>query len=217
MTAHGAKNWNEEIEEKMMKTHSRSDAHRRFHTFCSRLALPGVVLGLLLFAAPHLSAQSQDDSKDKDDVSLGLKLSKQAGPKEVGLPWYPGARLHKDSSDDTPALQFSFEAGSSEFKIAVLKLDSTDAPDKVAAFYRQALSKYGKILECTSSTKAGEKQDDSKSSKKLTCDSDDPKNGGLELKAGTPKDQHVAGIEPNGAGTIIQLAYIKLPKDSDKD
>lgn len=198
-----------------MKIESRPNSQPGFRGFCSRHAFHGAILGLLLFAAPHLSAQSQGDSKDQ--ISFGFSLGKSATPKDVGLPWYPGAQRHKDDPDDSSSVQLSFNSGSSDFKLAVLKLDSPDSPEKVAAFYRQALSKYGKILECTASTKTSEKHDDSKTSLKLTCDSDKPKNGGLELKSGTGHDQHIVGVESSGAGTLIQLVYIKLPKDVDKD
>ena len=39
--------------------------------------------------------------------------------------------------------------GSSGFKMAMLKMDSTDSPEKIAAFYRKALAKYGKVLTCS--------------------------------------------------------------------
>ena len=39
--------------------------------------------------------------------------------------------------------------GSSGFKLFVLKMESSDAPEKVAAFYRKALAKYGTVLDCS--------------------------------------------------------------------
>jgi hypothetical protein len=198
-----------------MTTNGQTNGRKGLRDFCTRYVLAGAALGLLLFLAPQLTAQDQQDSKDQD--SIGFSLGKSASPKEVGLPWYPGARKHKEDSGDTSSVQMSFQNGSSAFKLAVLELDSNDAPEKVITFYRQALSKYGKVLECTASTRTTKKDDESKPSKKLECDSDKPKDGGIELKAGTPQDQHIVGVDPNGSGSTIQLVYVKLPKDSDKD
>ena len=36
--------------------------------------------------------------------------------------------------------------GSTGFKLFVLKMETADAPEKVASFYRKALAKYGTVL-----------------------------------------------------------------------
>ncbi len=64
----------------------------------------------------------------------------------------------KDNSDDSPAVQLGLWGGGSGFKLVVLKLESNDTPEKVAAFYRKALAKYGRVWNCADSTKAAGEQ-----------------------------------------------------------
>jgi hypothetical protein len=161
---------------------------------------------LLLAAALPLAAQDQKSSSDND--SIGFNLGKNASAKDVGLPIYPGARRHKDDANDSSALNMGLWGGSSGFKLFVLKMDSSDAPEKVAAYYRKALAKYGPVLDCSKPSAATASSDD-KTSKKLTCDDEKPKPGEISLKAGTKDKQHAVGIEPDGSGSTFQLVYME--------
>jgi hypothetical protein len=161
---------------------------------------------LLLAAALPLAAQDQKSSSDND--SIGFNLGKNASAKDVGLPIYPGARRHKDDANDSSALNMGLWGGSSGFKLFVLKMDSSDAPEKVAAYYRKALAKYGPVLDCSKASDATAASDD-KTSKKLTCDDEKPKPGEISLKAGTKDKQHAVGIEPEGTGSTFQLVYME--------
>ena len=171
-----------------------------------------VILGLIFLAALPLEAQDKKGSgktdSDMDQEGFGIVASKRAGAKDVGLPMYPGAREHKDKSDDSPAIKFGLWGGNSGFKLAVLKLESNDGPEKVAAFYRKALAKYGKVLDCRGSSKVTTGDNKGSSSDELGCDDDKPENGELVLKAGTKQEQHVVGIKSSGGLTQFQLVYV---------
>jgi hypothetical protein len=170
---------------------------------------PAIALGLI-FAAAALPAVAQDkkdsDANKSDGDSIGFIASKNASAKEVGLPLYPGSRRHKDDSDDSAAVQLGAWGGSSGFKIAVLKMESDGAPEKVTAFYRKALSKYGKVLNCSDSATTVEKD---KSSNGLDCDSDHPEKGETVLKSGTKEMQHIASVKTNGNGSVYDLVYVE--------
>jgi hypothetical protein len=116
--------------------------------WCGRV-VPAIAMGLI-FAAAAMPAGAQDkkdsDANKSDGDSIGFIASKNASAKEVGLSLYPGSRRHKDDSDDSASVQLGAWGGSSGFKLVVLKMESDDAPGKVTAFYRKALSKYGKVL-----------------------------------------------------------------------
>ena len=176
--------------------------------WCGRV-VPAIAMGLI-FAAAALPAVAQDkkasDANKSDGDSIGFIASKNASAKEVGLPVYPGSRRHKDDSDDSAALQLGAWGGSSGFKIVVLKMESDDAPGKVTAFYRKALSKYGKVLNCSDSATPAEKD---KSSNGLDCDSDHPEKGETVLKSGTKEMQHIASVKTNGNGSVYDLVYIE--------
>jgi hypothetical protein len=180
-------------------------------------AVPAIVMGLMLSAAA-LPAAAQDkkdsDANKSDSDSIGFIASKNPSAKEIGLPLYPGSRRHKDDSDDSSSIQFGAWGGSSRFKLAVLKMESDDAPDKVTAFYRKALSKYGKVLNCSDPGSAAAEKD--KSSNGLDCESDHPEKGEIVLKSGTKEMQHIASIKTNGSGSAYDLVFVEA-KGSEKD
>jgi hypothetical protein len=172
-------------------------------------AIPVFAIGLMFMAAA-IPAAAQDkkdsDANKSDGDSIGFIASKNASAKEVGLPLYPGSRRHKDDSDDSAAVQLGAWGGSSGFKLVVLKMESDDAPEKVAAFYRKALSKYGKVLNCSDSGTAAEKD---KPSNGLDCDSDHAETGETLLKSGTKEMQHIASVKTNGSGSLYDLVYVE--------
>jgi hypothetical protein len=178
-------------------------------------AVPAIAIGLMLLAAA-IPAAAQDkknsDANKSDNDSIGFIASKNASAKEVGLPLYPGSRKHKDDSDDSAAVQLGAWGGSYGFKLAVIKMESDDSPEKVTAFYRKALSKYGKVLNCSDSGAAAADKD--KSSNGLDCDSDHPEKGETVLKSGTKEMQHIASVKSNGKGSLYDLVYLEA-KGSD--
>jgi hypothetical protein len=181
--------------------------------FRSREAGQVVVLGLLFVVALPLAAQDKKVSgtaeSGKHPSSVGFIASNEASEKEVGLPLYPGARPHKDDSNDSSAIQLGLWGGSSGFKLAVLTLESNDAPEKVAAFYRKALAKYGRVLDCANSSKSTVEKEKGKSSNELGCEDERPESGGFVLKAGTKEEQHVVGIEAKGGLAVFHLVYVE--------
>jgi hypothetical protein len=176
--------------------------------WCGRV-VPAIAMGLI-FAAAAMPAGAQDkkdsDANKSDGESIGFIASKNASAKEVGLPLYPGSRRHKDDSDDSASVQLGAWGGSSGFKLVVLKMESDDAPGKVTAFYRKALSKYGKVLNCSDSATTVEKD---KSPNGLDCDSDHPERGETVLKSGTKEMQHIASVKTNGNGSVYDLVYVE--------
>src|SRR6266849_2254085 len=191
--------------------------------------LPAVaaLAAVLLVTKPATSQDSKGSTQStKGSHSIGVMASDEAGAKDVGLPIYPGARPHKDKSDDTPAAQLGLWGGNTNVKLVMLKMESQDLPGKVAAFYRKALGKYGKVLSCPDSSgssgagnSSDDKKKDDKRKKDLDCNDDDKaKPGEVEFKSGTEESEHIVAIEPNGAGTVFSLLYVEAKGlDGDKD
>lgn len=167
--------------------------------------IAGIAL-LAAMCATSLPLRAQDKKESKDQNDAGLILSAHATAKEVGLPIYPGARPHKDEGEDSQAVQLGLWGSSFGFKLVVLKMESDDAPDKIAAYYQKQLARYGKVLNCTDGASVPEEK--AKSSKEITCD-EKPEKGGQVFKAGTKERQHVVGVQPNGKGTLFQLVYVE--------
>lgn len=173
----------------------------------------------LAFAISILSAASLAQS-DKDDKPLDVRSSvgdlhvgKDADAKAAGLPVYPGARPKREKDNDP--LNFGILTESFGLKLVVAKYESDDSPDKILAFYRDKMKRYGKVLECHThddGVHADADSDDDKNhhSSELKCEGD---NTGpvTELKAGTDDDQHVVAIEPqaeNKPATAFVVVYL---------
>ncbi len=179
--------------------------------------------GALIVASLGMAAQEKDKSgvnvtvtgKDGSDVG-GLMISAKATAKEVGLPLYPGARPSKEDGDGSAAANLGLWGSSFGFKLVVLKMESNDSKEKVAAFYQKALAKYGTVLNCSESSKSPADKDKDDSSKKLTCGDDHPDPGGMLFKAGSKEKQHLVSVKPNGSGCIFSIVYLEARSDEGK-
>jgi hypothetical protein len=183
--------------------------------------LAGIVLaGITALAAISLTGQENAQKgtrKDKElsvtvqgpETDAGLVVSARATAKEVGLPIYPGSIPHKDQDkdNDSSAAKLGLWGTSFGFKLVVLKMESKDAPRKVADYYQKALAKYGTVLDCTNAARPQQAKDEN--SEKLTCGDDKPEKGGMLFKAGTKEKQHIVGVQPNGTGAVFQLLYVE--------
>lgn len=197
-----AVNWNREVDGGRSGTLGRLV---RFGVCCGVLSGMALMAGSLAYAGGARAAQEQD----KD--SAGIVFSKQATPKEVGLPVYPGAKLHKDEKGDSASVHMGIWGSTFGFKLAVMKMESVDAPEKIAEFYKKALAKYGTVLNCSD----GSQKSGNKDSNKLQCDDDKPEKGGMVFKAGTKEKQHVVAVQANGQGSLFQLVYVEARGDDE--
>ncbi|HLV87170.1 MAG TPA: hypothetical protein VKV39_09360 [Candidatus Sulfotelmatobacter sp.] len=174
---------------------------------------------LACVSAAGLAQESEDRDKNLDVRSpMGdLHVGKDADARKAGLPLYPGARPEQNEHNDP--LNFGLATESFGLKLVVAKYESDDSPDKVLAFYRGKLKRYGKVLECHSANDNAEINHDDKDhgSQPLKCDGDD--SGPVrQLKVGTENDAHIVSVEPaqTGNGTTFTLVYLhKREKEAD--
>jgi hypothetical protein len=160
------------------------------------------------------AAQSDDKERDKNvDVHSpvgDLHVGKDADAQKAGLPVYPGAHPRRDENNDPVNLGLFTE--SFGLKLIVAKYETSDPAEKVLAFYREKMKKYGKVLECHSTNdNAGvhADDDDKEGAKPLKCEGD---NSGpvRELKVGTEDNAHIVAIEnpDSGKGTTFAVIYL---------
>jgi hypothetical protein len=176
-----------------------------------------LALGIAVLTLPALAQQSDSDSNKNDkplDVrsSIGdLHVGKDADAKLAGLPLYPGARAKSDQNSDPLNVGISTE--SFGMKLVVAKYQSDDPAEKILAFYRDKMKKYGKVLEChntndDSGAHTNSNDSDQDRNRPLQCEGD---NSGpvRELKVGTEGNAHVVAIEDNsgGKGTAFSIVY----------
>ncbi|MFL6577242.1 MAG: hypothetical protein ACJ8MR_11545 [Povalibacter sp.] len=96
-----------------------------------------------------------------------------------------------------------------------MKMETPDSPEKVAHFYRQALTRYGTVLECSGHAKqhASARESNSKDDA-LECDSEDQDAHELVYKVGTQGDQRIVAIKPHNAGARFSLVRVDVRGDS---
>ena len=67
--------------------------------------------------------------------------------KEIGLAAYPGARPRNDAAGDNKTASLAVSTPLFGLKIASAKFQTEDSADKVLAFYRKEMSKYGDVVD----------------------------------------------------------------------
>jgi hypothetical protein len=194
---------------------SRSRIFRRL-----LLGLSVAVLAVPAFAQQYGSDSDKTDSdktdSNKNDKPLDVRSSigdlhvgKDADAERAGLPLYPGARAKRDDNSDP--LNVGIATDSFGLKLIVANYQSDDPAEKVLAFYRDKMKKYGKVLECHNANDdsgSHNLNDDSERNQPLKCEGDN--NGPVrELKVGTEGNAHVVAIEDGsgGKGTTFSIVY----------
>jgi hypothetical protein len=190
----------------------------------ARLALAGLLV--LLFVAGlgckinvNKSQNGEDKNVDIETPVGGIHVSQGANARDTGLAVYPGAQEKQKNSNghDSNSANVNISSGLFGVKVVAIEFLSNDPPDKVAAFYRDQLKKYGGILECHTDNPhadAGDVdvelgKDHEKSDNKLSCGHDH--GATLELKVGTKDNQHIVSISPQhgGKGTDFALVFVQ--------
>jgi hypothetical protein len=175
---------------------------------------PAIVLTAAVWCAASCLAQDSD-------FNLNLHANSHATAKDIGLPVYPGATPVKDKDSDSSAADLGFVLNSLRFSLRVVSFVTADSQEQVLEFYRKPLAKYGEVLECNHGkpigrltvTKSGLTCGDHKSGR-ITVNGSDSDH---ELRAGTPEQFRVVGIDSTEAGkTKFGLVALVLPKEKDE-
>jgi hypothetical protein len=182
-------------------------------------ALSTFVLGAAVAFCQHGTASSTQ----KSDDGLELHANSHATAADIGLPSYPGATLYKDKENDS-AIDLGLTLGDFRFTLKAANYASSDPPARILVFYRKPLSRYGDVLECEHGKPVGAH---AVTRSGLTCsdeqdghaktDASANTSGDHELRAGTPHQYRVVGIDKSQPGmTHFGLVYVDLPKNNSK-
>ena len=169
-------------------------------------------------------ANGQDKKVQIDTPFGGIHVNTdETTAADLGLPVYPGATSVKGEGDHKSAdVQLGF--GEWELKVKVVSYQTPDSEDKVTAFYKKALGRYGNVITCQGNAPVGTP---AITTEGLSC-SDEGKNanvkidqgdyhfgkGNLELKAGSKRHQHIVGFEsPKDSQTRFALVALDLPSE----
>jgi hypothetical protein len=155
-----------------------------------------------------LSLTACSDS-DVQTHGAGIQAHGNTTLQDVGLPSYAGATPEKPTEGkEGNGGSFGAWAGKFGLQIHAMSFTSPDKPDQVAAFYAEALGRYGDVLDCRhpatrEKTPEGEPE-------RLRCDDTVPATGHYEFRAGAAKNFRVVHVEPHAEGTRFQLVRIEL-------
>lgn len=163
-----------------------------------------------------------DKHGDSDNVKIAtpfgglqVKTNDSVVLEGIGLPAYPGAEVVKKDKDHGAAdVNLSF--GNFQLRVKAVSYHSTDSPDKVSAFYRKSLGRYGDVIQCENNRPVG---NPTRTAEGLTCDNEkenhisvnDDVSGKMELKAGSKQHQHIVAVDPDGSGTKFGIVALDLP------
>jgi hypothetical protein len=162
------------------------------------------------------ASKDEKTGKDKNvDIRTpfgSLSVHKGASDiKDTGLAAYPGARLRQDT-DDNESANVNISSSVFGLKVVAMKYQSSDAPDKILAFYRKDMAKYGKVLDCTGGFNMSFRRHDRDS--EVTCDNDGSDHSyHEELKVGTEHNQRIVAVKPSGAGSEFAVVYVRAWDD----
>lgn len=141
---------------------------------------------------------------------------------DLGLPIYPGAQPMKgDDKHKSADVHMGF--GEWQLRVRAVSYGSTDSKDKVVAFYKKALGRFGDVLTCQGDTAVGTP---TTTAEGLNCadtgrrsnfqfngnKSGIPDPNGLQLKAGSKRHQHIVAFEePENGQLHFTLVALDLP------
>jgi len=207
-----------------------SDLNRRRNW---RLVGGIIGVGLALGMAGCRIHVDKDASGEEKNVQIdtpfgGIHVNTdQTTAADLGLPVYPGAQLARDNDHDKSAdVHMGF--GEWELRVKVVSYSTPDSQDKIVAFYKKALGRYGDVIACQDHRPIGTP---TATAEGLTCSDDTshvnvdtgnhehgyhPSESGFELKAGSKRHQHIVGFESSAPGqTRFSLVALDLPVGTD--
>jgi hypothetical protein len=203
--------------------------------------LPALAVSSLLLATVLTGCRvTSHKNGNNDNVSIGtpfgsmqVKTNDNVNAMGLGITPYPGAEMvkkhNKDGDNDNGAADVNMSFGSFHLGVKAVSYTTPDSQEKVLAFYKNDLKKFGDVLECEGSRTIGQP---ARTSEGLTCsdgahvhghvhwDGDDEKvssDAKTELRAGSKQHRHIVAIEKHDGGTKIGLVALDLPTDLDSD
>jgi hypothetical protein len=188
-----------------------------------RVGVAAAGLAALLLAGCRVQSDKHGDSDNvKISTPFGgmqVKTNDAVVVEGLGLPTYPGAQLLKKDKDDGAA-DVNMNFGSFQLRVKAVSYRTGDSPEKVEAFYRAGLRRFGDVIACRDNRPVGAPV---RTQEGLTCDNnngnhysvdDKPEKGALELKAGSQQHQHIVEIDAQDSGTKIGLVALDLPGEA---
>lgn len=163
-----------------------------------------------LLSAALLLAPAVQAADKSEGFSAGLSVHPRASPGDIGLPAYPGAVPARDGDNDEEGASIQLWGGAFGMQLHVLKLRSADSAEAVGRFYREAMARQGRLVDCSAGAPPEPAEPGASQGELLRCGKDRGKPGGHLYKIGLPGGVRMVVIEPEARGTKIQLLRLML-------
>lgn len=191
-------------------------------------------LGAALFLAMGVSGCRVHVDKDANGKEKTVQVdtpfggvhvnTDQISASDLGLPVYPGSHQSTDREHEKSAdVHLGF--GNWQLRVKAVNYTTPDSKEKVAAFYKKALARYGDVITCDGNSPVGSP---TVTHEGLTCADDNSKakvkmddndfNQNFQLKAGSKRHQHIVGFKDSEGGqTHFALVALDLPANVTND
>src|ERR1700761_9568880 len=180
------------------------------------------LLALALMAGCHVSNNGKNNDVDLKSPfgSMHIKTDDNVDNAAIGISTYPGSTAWKDDAaeakeHDNHSADINMSFGDFHLGVKAAALRSTDSQDKIIAFYKKDLARYGDVIECHGHTPIGTP---THTSQGLGCDTDDKNNhieisesNQLELRAGSEQHMHIVEVIAKDGAQKIGLVSLDLP------
>ena len=133
------------------------------------LALAAGVAGCRIHVDKDANGQEKNVQVDTPFGGVHVNTD-QTTAADLGLPAYPGAQMVKDK-DDHESADVHMGFGEWEMRVRAVSYETPDDKDKVVAFYKKALGRYGDVITCENNAAVGTP---TQTSEGLTCADDRP-------------------------------------------
>jgi hypothetical protein len=200
-----------------------------FRNVLGFVALGTALASSLGLAGCRVNVDKDENGKEKnvqvDTPFGGVHVNtNQTSAADLGLPLYPGAEPVTDD-DKHKSADVHLGFGEWQLRVKAVSYSTPDSQEKVAAFYKKALTRFGDVITCKgnspvgtpTATHEGLSCEDNDKSNKVKFDDNDFKQD-FQLKAGSKRHQHIVGFEDSKAGkTRFALVALDLPANLGND
>ena len=185
-----------------------------------QVVVPAAIVAVVLMSGCKVNANNDGDNKDVKIATpfggIKVKTNDAVSIDGIGLPVYPGAEMVKKTDDHNGSADVNLSFGKFQLRVKAANYRTPDDPERVSAYYKDALKRYGTVIECNHDQPVGTP---TQTDEGLTCSDGDKKHnsvtantsGKTELKAGSKQHQHIVSIDPDGGGTKFGLVALDLP------
>jgi hypothetical protein len=168
---------------------------------CSALVAASLLVGACGMDVDH-DAQGRKTKVDIRTPFGDVNVRTDVDAAATGLPIYPGSRPAESRRREPESADVN--VGNSFFgvKVVAAKFEHDDAPEPIVDYYKQAMRKYGDVLECHGNI-------DFRGRDSHPVCKERHRSHEIQLVAGTEARHRIVVVKPRGSGSEFSAVYIE--------